>query len=1075
MRGACVCVREECESASVRAMSSRFRLPTGGTYNVRTSELARDRHRTEALCHINLLDNTAITLRANKSEAGKALLDAVFAHLDLAETDYFGLQFADDSTETPRWLDPTKPLRKQIKRSSPYIFNFRVKFFVTDPSKLQEEYTRYHYFLQLRNDILEARLPCPHNTAALLASYIVQSELGDYSETEHLPGYLSDLRFLPRQGLDFEKEVAKLHKQHVGMTPADAEFNYLNVAKNVEFYGVELHYARDQSNVEIMVGVTAGGVNVYNNGVRISNFPWIKIVKIFFKLKHFFVQLRKEQNETRENIIGFNLGNYRACKTLWKACVEHHTFFRMARPASPPQLSFLAQYFSLGSKFRYSGRTEMQTVQYGKERANRHRNFARSPSQRFPRRTISGKEWGSNAATAGSAERLETQSLPSRTPPGTPDISDLREGCEKRRPSSVGNLVGLATPSSQEEAASLNNHRGTGSSTTTPLHSLSLDLKSLVSSDDVKSAAGSASGEGQAPALPPKQQQQQQRRRRKEACPGGSGSQEADELDSRPSDSESDAILPPEVLDDPPVLEEKFTVLLQANGLLPHEPLVLVRMKPDDQGRFGFNVKGGVDQKMLVTVSRVAPGTPADLCVPRLNEGDQVILINGRDVSEHTHDQVVQFIRASTESHSGELVLLIRPSAVYEELERADSEPDFQYIPEKTRECSSPGERHVVRTSMQQLREALDTGQALLQFEQLYRKKPGMSLGMAKMSCNSSRNRYRDVLPYDATRVVLSGNEDYINANYINMEITSSSTINRYIACQGPLPSTCAHFWQMVWEQGCSLVIMLTTLTERGRPKCHQYWPDLPGSETYGGFFVLCDSEEESEASIERKLTLRNVENNEERGVTQLQYVAWPDHGVPDDSSHFLGFVRDVRTRRDHAQPVVVHCSAGIGRTGVLITMETALCLMECNESVYPLDIVRTMRDQRAMMIQTPCQYKFVCEAILRVYDEQLLIAEDTDVSEEGTEGTVRISTPSLPPSKDELEQSPTPTMAKRAEENSPPAAGQLLQEPNCGRTGAAGDGASPKAVELSVTVDKVQVTKHRGEVAVQESPNDRS
>ncbi|XP_075922205.1 tyrosine-protein phosphatase non-receptor type 4 isoform X3 [Petromyzon marinus] len=1015
-------------------MSSRFRLPTGGTYNVRTSELARDRHRTEALCHINLLDNTAITLRAN------------------------------------RWLDPTKPLRKQIKRSSPYIFNFRVKFFVTDPSKLQEEYTRYHYFLQLRNDILEARLPCPHNTAALLASYIVQSELGDYSETEHLPGYLSDLRFLPRQGLDFEKEVAKLHKQHVGMTPADAEFNYLNVAKNVEFYGVELHYARDQSNVEIMVGVTAGGVNVYNNGVRISNFPWIKIVKIFFKLKHFFVQLRKEQNETRENIIGFNLGNYRACKTLWKACVEHHTFFRMARPASPPHLGFLAQYFSLGSKFRYSGRTEMQTVQYGKERSNRNRNFARSPSQRFPRRTISGKEWGSNAATAGSAERLETQSLPSRTPPGTPDISDLREGCEKRRPSSVGNLAGLATPSSQEEAASLNNHRRTGSSTTTPLHSLSLDLKSLVSSDDVKSAAGSASGEGQAPALPPKQPQQ--RRRRKEACPGGSGSQEADELDSRPSDSESDAILPPEVLDEPPVLEEKFTVLLQANGLLPHEPLVLVRMKPDDQGRFGFNVKGGVDQKMLVTVSRVAPGTPADLCVPRLNEGDQVILINGRDVSEHTHDQVVQFIRASTESHSGELVLLIRPSAVYEELERADSEPDFQYIPEKTRECSSPGERHVVRTSMQQLREALDTGQALLQFEQLYRKKPGMSLGMAKMSCNSSRNRYRDVLPYDATRVVLSGNEDYINANYINMEITSSSTINRYIACQGPLPSTCAHFWQMVWEQGCSLVIMLTTLTERGRPKCHQYWPDLPGSETYGGFFVLCDSEEESEASIERKLTLRNVENNEERGVTQLQYVAWPDHGVPDDSSHFLGFVRDVRTRRDHAQPVVVHCSAGIGRTGVLITMETALCLMECNESVYPLDIVRTMRDQRAMMIQTPCQYKFVCEAILRVYDEQLLIAEDTDMSEEGTEGTIRISTPSLPPSKDELEHSPTSTMAKGAEESSLP--GELLQEANCGRTGAAGDGASPKAVELSVTVDKVQVTKHR-EVAVQESPDDRS
>uniref|UniRef100_A0A8C2E6Z5 Uncharacterized protein n=1 Tax=Cyprinus carpio TaxID=7962 RepID=A0A8C2E6Z5_CYPCA len=209
---------------------------------------------------------------------------------------------------------------------------------------------------------------------------------------------------------------------------------------------------------------------------------------------------------------------------------------------------------------------------------------------------------------------------------------------------------------------------------------------------------------------------------------------------------------------------------------------------------------------------------------------------------------------------------------------------------------------------------------------------PGMTMSCAKLTQNLSKNRYRDISPYDATRVILKGTDDYINANYINMEIPASSLINRYIACQGPLPNTCPDFWQMTWEQGSSLVVMLTTQVERGRVKCHQYWPNPSGSATYAGF-----------------------QSGESRELTQIQYLAWPDHGVPDDSTDFLDFVTLVRSKRaGKDEPVVVHCSAGIGRTGVLITMETAMCLMECGQPVYPLEIVRTMRDQRAMMIQTP-------------------------------------------------------------------------------------------------------------------------
>uniref|UniRef100_A0A8C4M1F2 Tyrosine-protein phosphatase non-receptor type n=1 Tax=Equus asinus TaxID=9793 RepID=A0A8C4M1F2_EQUAS len=885
-------------------MTSRFRLPAGRTYNVRASELARDRQHTEVVCNILLLDNTVQAFKVN------------------------------------RWLDPNKPIRKQLKKllllilgGSPYSLNFRVKFFVSDPNKLQEEYTRYQYFLQIKQDILTGRLPCPYNTAALLASFAVQSELGDYNQSENLPGYLSDYSFIPNQPQDFEKEVTKLHQQHTGLSPAEAEFNYLNTARTLELYGVEFHYARDQSNNEIMIGVMSGGILIYKNRVRMNTFPWLKIVKISFKCKQFFIQLRKELHESRDTLLGFNMVNYRACKHLWKACVEHHTFFRLDRPL-PPQKNFFAHYFTLGSKFRYCGRTEVQSVQYGKEKANKDRVFARSPSKPLARKLM---DWEVVSRNSISDDRLETQSLPSRSPPGTPNHRNsafTQEGT-RLRPSSVGHLVDHVVHASPSEV--FVNHRSPSS---TQANSIVLE----------SSPSQETPGDGQPPALPPKQS-------KKNSWNQIHYSHSQQDLENHINETF-----------DVPSSPEKST----PNGGIPHDNLVLIRMKPDENGRFGFNVKGGYDQKMPVIVSRVAPGTPADLCVPRLNEGDQVVLINGQDIAEHTHDQVVLFIKASCERDSGELVLLVRPNAVYDVVEeKLENEPDFQYIPEKTPLDNVHQDDHSLRESMSQLAEGLITGTVLTQFDQLYRKKPGMTMSCAKLPQNISKNRYRDISPYDATRVILKGNEDYINANYINMEIPSSSIINQYIACQGPLPHTCTDFWQMTWEQGSSMVVMLTTQVERGRVKCHQYWPEPTGSSSYGCYQVTCHSEEGNTACIFRKMTLFNQEKNESRQLTQIQYIAWPDHGVPDDSSDFLDFVCHVRSKRaGKEEPIVVHCSAGIGRTGVLITMETAMCLIECNQPVYPLDIVRTMRDQRAMMIQTPSQYRFVCEAILKVYEE---------------------------------------------------------------------------------------------------------
>uniref|UniRef100_A0A0P4VYZ8 Tyrosine-protein phosphatase n=1 Tax=Scylla olivacea TaxID=85551 RepID=A0A0P4VYZ8_SCYOL len=402
--------------------------------------------------------------------------------------------------------------------------------------------------------------------------------------------------------------------------------------------------------------------------------------------------------------------------------------------------------------------------------------------------------------------------------------------------------------------------------------------------------------------------------------------------------------------------------------------LVTIKMKPDEGGKFGFNVKGGADQNLPVLVSRVAPNTPADRCYPRLNEGDQVLLINGRDVSAMTHEQVVNFIRASRECHSGELVLTVKQNVyVPDDLE----EPPFQYIPEVlSASATIKGGVPPLQESLMLLAEGLEAGSLVAQFEQLYRRKPGLTVTEARRQDNEKKNRYRDISPYDTTRVILTttASGDYINASYVNMEVQGSGIINRYIASQGPLAGTCTDFWHMVWEQQSTLIVMLTTVVEQGRVKCHRYWPRLYETVDFGILQVTCNKEEETPGFAFREFTLINTETQEERHITHMQYLAWPDHGVPDDSTEFLNFVTQVRKARvGMVEPTIVHCSAGIGRTGVLILMETAQCLIEANEPIYPLDIVKAMRDQRAMMIQTASQFRFVCEAIHRVYTEELV------------------------------------------------------------------------------------------------------
>ncbi|NWU42035.1 E41L2 protein, partial [Hylia prasina] len=308
-------------------------------------------------CKVMLLDGTEYSCDLEKRAKGQVLFDKVCEHLNLLEKDYFGLLFYENS-EQKNWLDASKEIKRQI-RSLPWIFTFNVKFYPPDPSQLTEDITRYFLCLQLRQDIASGRLPCSFVTHALLGSYTLQAELGDHDPEEHRSDYISEFQFAPNQTQEMEEKVAELHKTHRGLTPAQADSQFLENAKRLSMYGVDLHHAKDSEGVDIMLGVCANGLLIYKDRLRINRFAWPKILKISYKRSNFYIKVRPAELEQFESTIGFKLPNHRAAKRLWKVCVEHHTFFRLVSPEQPPKAKFL----TLGSKFRYSGRTQAQTRQ----------------------------------------------------------------------------------------------------------------------------------------------------------------------------------------------------------------------------------------------------------------------------------------------------------------------------------------------------------------------------------------------------------------------------------------------------------------------------------------------------------------------------------------------------------------------------------------------------------------------------------------------------------------------------------------------------------------------------------------
>ncbi|XP_061870666.1 protein 4.1 isoform X26 [Colius striatus] len=406
--------KEECTKPELKQETPE----TKAEKDLKAAQKAVKRHRN-MYCKVVLLDDTLFECAVDKHAKGQDLLKKVCDHLNLLEEDYFGLAIWDTPTSRT-WLDPAKEIKKQV-HGGPWDFTFNVKFYPPDPAQLTEDITRYYLCLQLRQDIITGRLPCSFATLALLGSYTVQSELGDYDPDLHSPDYISEFKLAPNQTKELEEKVVELHKTYRSMTPAQADMEFLENAKKLSMYGVDLHQAKDLEGVDITLGVCSSGLLVYKDKLRINRFPWPKVLKISYKRSSFFIKIRPGEQEQYESTIGFKLPSYRAAKKLWKVCVEHHTFFRLTSTEAIPKSRFLA----LGSKFRYSGRTQAQTRQASALIDRPAPRFERTASKRASR-SLDG------AVAVITPERSPrptsapaiAQSHPAEPAPAKPDVKD---------------------------------------------------------------------------------------------------------------------------------------------------------------------------------------------------------------------------------------------------------------------------------------------------------------------------------------------------------------------------------------------------------------------------------------------------------------------------------------------------------------------------------------------------------------------------------------------------------------------------------------------------------------------------
>ncbi|XP_076736325.1 FERM, ARHGEF and pleckstrin domain-containing protein 1 isoform X4 [Maylandia zebra] len=407
---------------------------------------------------VQMLDDTQEVFQISQRSPGKVLFDLVCAHLNLVEGDYFGLEYQDQRKMTV-WLDLLKPTLKQIRRPKNTILRFVVKFFPPDHTQLLEELTRYLFALQIKRDLACGRLICNDTSAALMVSHIIQSEIGDFDETQSWQHLLHN-KYLPDQDA-IRDEIIDCHREHVGQTPAESDYQLLEIARRLEMYGVRLHPAKDREGTKLSLAVANSGVLVFQGNTKINSFNWSKIRKLSFKRKRFLIKLRADPTQNaHHDTLEFAMASRDCCKVFWKICVEYHAFFRLFEEPKPKPKPIL---FTRGSSFRFSGRTQKQIIDYVKDSEPKKVPFERKHSKILSNSSISPQ----SASTRSHVPKESATSIPLADQPDSDRLSHLAVPNGSEEPQAVtpptNGLHGLTAAPGSDPTQPRQNHHVAGS------------------------------------------------------------------------------------------------------------------------------------------------------------------------------------------------------------------------------------------------------------------------------------------------------------------------------------------------------------------------------------------------------------------------------------------------------------------------------------------------------------------------------------------------------------------------------------------------------------------------------------
>uniref|UniRef100_A0A8C9WMH1 Tyrosine-protein phosphatase non-receptor type n=1 Tax=Scleropages formosus TaxID=113540 RepID=A0A8C9WMH1_SCLFO len=1047
------------------------------------------------VARIQLLSDEFLEYTLSVESTAQECLEAVAQRLELREVTYFSLWYFNKQNQQ-RWVDLEKPLKKQLDKYGvePTVY-FGVVFYVPDVFQLQQEITRYQYYLQLKKDVLEGRIPCSIEQAIRLASLALQADFGDFDHFDS-QGFLQKLVLFPVGWIQDERvleeatqKVVSLYQKYRGLLSAEAEMLYMQEVEKMEGYGEECYQAKDSQGTDVIIGTCLDGIFVkYKNGRPPVIFRWNDINNMTHNRSFFALEL-----SNKEETIQFQTVSAQTCKPLPnpQPCLiptpqmhyngQYNEFYK----SSQDNL-----YLTSQNGFFYHSQTSLDhsTHEYNGQIHNGSLYSAHSTSSlNNPQHHLQTSPMSSNPSITGSdmrADYVTPHRHSTLIPPSyraTPDYetvmrqkkqSVLHNDHQKlsARDFNISTSYAYGRPDllvySQPEIREHSHLGAQGSSQFNAHLNYSFHSPSpYLYAREHRHVVGAVS----VPELTNVQAQ--------EYC--------------TPNILRTQVYRPPPPYPYPrpanstPDLSHHFSVSNSNPDLVTRRVHHSVQTFQEDSLPVAHSLQE-VSEPLIITRSRHM-NKRNSIEIAGLAYGIEGIKVKERNMSLSGAETNPPHIRSSgsklhvflekTKSQDGgsnedvqychNKTLSDATMLVHSSGEEEDFDESACHVPQDTagtlqqhvavpREPVDPGfvpEKNAVRQHSNSrvhsssltfkqnrlvftllgtksevkkmgplklaalnglamskmpvhsenkkepenisnderckiLEQQLEKGMVFTEYEQLPKKFLDAECSVAQLPENSERNRFQDVLPYDNTRVELvptkENNTGYINASHIKV-IVSGHEWN-YIATQGPLSNTCQDFWQMVWEQGVVIIAMVTAEEEAGREKSFGYWPRLGSRHntvTYGRFKITTRFRTDSGCYATTGLKVKHLLSGQERTVWHLQYTDWPDHGCPEDFKGFLSYLEEIQSVRRHTNsttdpknpiPVLIHCSAGVGRTGVVILSEIMIACLEHNEMVDVPTVLSLLRHQRMMMVQTISQYIFVYKVLIQFLKNSRLI-----------------------------------------------------------------------------------------------------